>query len=131
MSIPLWMLFVAALLNILSKAPAMREMARMPNGYDNKHPRAQQANLTGAGARGLAAHQNSFEAFPVFAAGVLVAEMYANAHPFAAFLSILFIVARIIYVWLYVANYSTLRSVVWGAGFFASLGLLLSPLWAG
>lgn len=129
MSTPLWMLFIAALLTILSKVPAMREMAKLPKGYDNRHPRAQQAQLTGAGARGLAAHQNTFEAFPLFAVGVVVAELFATGHWLASILSITFIVSRVLYIWLYVADLSTWRSVVWGIGFFASLGLLLSPLW--
>lgn len=131
MSLPLWCLFIAALLVILSKAPAMRAMARMQGGYDNQHPRAQQASLTGAGARGLAAHQNTIEAFPMFAAGVIVAEVFAAGSAVAAVLAVVFIVSRIAYIGLYVANIATIRSLVWAAGYLASLGLMLAPLYGG
>lgn len=130
MSLPLWCLFIAALLVILSKAPAMRAMARMKGGYDNQHPRAQQASLTGAGARGLAAHQNTIEAFPMFAAGVIVAEVFAAGSSVAGVLAVLFIVSRIAYIGLYVANIATVRSLVWAAGYLASLGLMLAPLYS-
>jgi uncharacterized MAPEG superfamily protein len=74
MTFPLWCLFVAALMLVLTKMPVAVAMHRSSaKGYDNRHPRAQQAALTGWGARALAAHQNMFEAFPLFAAGVLVA----------------------------------------------------------
>ena len=129
MSLPLWCLFIAALLVILSKAPAMRAMAGMQGGYDNQHPRAQQASLTGAGARGLAAHQNTIEAFPMFAAGVIVAEVFAAGSAVAAVLAVVFIVSRIAYIGLYVANIATIRSLVWAAGYLASLGLMLAPLY--
>lgn len=129
MSLSLWCLFIAALLVILSKAPAMRAMARMQGGYDNRHPRAQQAALTGAGARGLAAHQNTIEAFPMFAAGVIVAHVFAAGSSLAALLAVLFIVSRILYIGLYVANIATVRSLVWAAGYLASLGLMLAPVY--
>lgn len=129
MSLPLWCLLIAALLVILSKAPAMRAMTRMQGGYDNRHPRAQQASLTGAGARGLAAHQNTIEAFPLFAAGVLVAEVHAPGSGVAGVLAALFIVSRILYIGLYVGNIATVRSLVWAVGYLSSLGLMLAPLY--
>jgi len=129
MSLSLWCLFIAALLVIISKAPAMRAMARMKGGYDNQHPRAQQTSLTGAGARGMAAHQNTIEAFPMFAAGVIVAEVFAAGSAIAAVLSVLFIIARIVYIVLYVANVPSARSLVWAVGYVSSLGLMLAPLY--
>ena len=43
---------------ILFKAPLAFAMNKL-GGYDNRHPRAQQAQLKGFGARALAVHQNS------------------------------------------------------------------------
>jgi uncharacterized MAPEG superfamily protein len=129
MSLPLWCLFIAAILVIASKGPAMKAMAGMRGGYDNNHPRAQQANLTGAGARGLAAHQNTIEAFPLFAAGVIVAQIYAADSMIAGLLAVAFIVSRVIYIGLYVGNIASLRSLVWAVGYLSSLALMLAPLY--
>ena len=75
MSIPFWCIFISALLIFIAKAPLARAMKQEGGQYDNHHPRAQQARLTGFGARALAAHQNSFEAFPLFAVAVLMAHV--------------------------------------------------------
>src|SRR5690606_4239357 len=73
MSIPFWCVFISALMIYLAKAPLAKAMKDESGRYDNNNPRAQQARLSGFGARALAAHQNSFEVFPLFAAGVLMA----------------------------------------------------------
>ena len=57
---------------LVTKAPVALAQSKEGRGYDNRNPRVQQSRLTGFGARALAAHQNMIEAFPVFAAGVLV-----------------------------------------------------------
>lgn len=128
MSFPLWCLFFAALLIVLTKVPVAIAMARSGDkGYDNRHPRAQQAALTGRGARAMAAHSNMLEAFPLFAAGVLVAQV-TGMHGFTIeLLAGLFIVSRIAYTALYLMDMATLRSVAWVVGFLCCLGLLLSP----
>ncbi|SDU09533.1 MAPEG family protein [Halopseudomonas salegens] len=129
MSFPLWCLFIAALLLVATKAPVAVAMARSGNkGYDNRHPRAQQAALTGWGARAMAAHANHFEAFPVFAAGVLVAQVTGSAGTLVNTLAALFVLARIGYTVLYIKDVHLLRSLVWGVGFISSVLLLLSPL---
>lgn len=128
MTFPLWCLFVAALLLVLTKVPVAMAMARSDGrGYDNRHPRAQQAALTGWGARALAAHTNMFEAFPLFAAGVLVTQV-TNMHGSTVdVLAGVFIVARVLYTVLYLADVHVLRSLVWMVGFAVCLALLLMP----
>lgn len=116
-------LLVAFLLNMLSKAPVAVAMARQPGGYDNRHPREQQAALEGWGKRALAAHQNQFEAFPAFGVGVLVALATGAAGPWLDGLAIAFVAARILYIALYIANLHLLRSTVWTVGFAATCGL--------
>lgn len=128
MTIAEWCLLFMGLMLVLSKAPVAK--AQNDTGrYDNNHPRAQQVGLTGWGARALAAHQNHFEAFPLFAAGVLVAERVSSS-PAISLLAVLFVIARVAYTALYIANIGTLRSVVWGVGYLSSLALLAAPLWA-
>lgn len=128
MTLPLWCLFFSAVLIFLAKAPVAKAMAEEGGGrYDNHHPRAQQARLTGFGARALAAHQNSFEAFPLFAAGVLVAHVTQTQGSLIDTLAVLFVVSRVLYLLLYWADMAWQRSVVWVIGLACSLLLLLSP----
>lgn len=128
MSIAMLCLIFAALMILLTKVPVAMAMAE-DGGYDNRHPRAQQARLTGFGARALAAHQNMLEAFPVFAAGVLLA-LWAEADAFwTTTLALAFVIARVVYTILYLADYPVLRSLSWGVGFGASLGLMVLAVW--
>lgn len=127
MSTPFWCLFFAALLIYLAKAPVAKAMREEGRGYDNRNPRAQQARLTGFGARAVAAHQNSIEIFPLFAAGVLVAQVTQTQGWFVDLLAILFIVSRVLYLFLYWNDKATLRSLVWVIGLVCCLLLMLSP----
>ena len=68
----IYCLIAAALLPYLVKIPVAVAMNRL-GGYDNNHPRDQQAKLQGFGARALAAHQNAFESLIVFSAAILLA----------------------------------------------------------
>ena len=129
MSLIVWSLIAGVLLHPLSKAPLGLAQIRA-GGYDNRHPRAQQARLEGAGARALAAHQNQIEAFPRFAAGALAALATGVSAPLAGWLAIGWVVTRLVYLWCYLRDLSTLRSVVWTVGFVLSLALVASPFWA-
>lgn len=127
MSIPFWCLFIAALLIFLAKIPVAKAMREEGRGYDNHHPRAQQARLTGFGARALAAHLNSIEMFPLFAAGVLMAHGTQTHGWFVDLLAILFVASRVIYLFLYWNDKAMLRSLVWFVGLVCCLLLMLSP----
>lgn len=124
MSIPVLCLIFSALMILFTKVPVAMAMAE-DGGYDNRHPRAQQARLTGFGARALAAHQNMIEAFPVFAAGVLLALSTGVTGVLATALALVFVIARIVYTIFYLVDFPTLRSLSWGVGFAASLGLMV------
>ena len=128
MTIPFFCIFLAFLLNMVSKAPVAIAMARHDGGYDNKNPRVQQAELVGWGRRAVAAHLNGFEACSGFAVAVLVAVL-AGADPvWTARLAVAFVVARVFYIPLYICNLDRLRSAVWTVGFGATAGLFLLPL---
>ena len=122
-----WCIVAAWTVVYLTKLPIAAAMNR-EGGYDNRHPRAQQAKLTGWGARALAAHLNGFETFAPFAAAVLVAHVAGAPTSLVTGLALLFVVARVAYVACYIADLSSLRSAVWGVGFLAILGLFLAPL---
>jgi uncharacterized MAPEG superfamily protein len=122
-----WCIVAAWVVIYLTKLPLALAMQRA-GGYDNHHPRAQQASLTGWGARALAAHQNSFETFAPFAAAVLVAHVAGGPGTLVDGLALAFVASRVVYVACYIANYASLRSIVWGIGWIATWGLFLTPL---
>jgi uncharacterized MAPEG superfamily protein len=127
MSLPFWCVFISALLIFLAKAPVARAMQQESGTYDNRHPRGQQARLSGFGARALAAHLNSFEAFPLFAAGVLMAHVTERHGLLVDGLAVTFVVARVLYLLCYWADLHWQRSVVWAVGLLCSLLLMLTP----
>ena len=116
MNIPFLCIFLAFLLNYLTKLPVGFAMAKMPGGYDNSEPREQQATLTGWGKRALGAHMNGFEIFPAFAAAVIMAHIVGVDEHKLTILSITFIISRLLYILLYLANKDRLRSLVWFVG---------------
>jgi uncharacterized MAPEG superfamily protein len=83
-------------------------------GFNNRKVRDFQGTLTGMRLRAHWAHLNSFEAFPPFAAAVVIAHLSHNgANPTINQLSLAFIALRLIYGALYIADQASLRSVVW------------------
>ncbi len=79
---------------------------------DNKEPRVQSSQLTGAGARAVAAQANSWEALAVFSAAVLAISLSDVALGSIATLAIVFTALRVLYIPLYLANLDALRSLV-------------------
>jgi uncharacterized MAPEG superfamily protein len=90
--------------------------------YDNRNVRAWQERLEGLPWRAHAAHLNSFEAFPFFAAAVLAAIVAHADMQRVAMLSIAFVVARVLYGLVYLWDVAVLRSLVW----FAALGCVVA-----
>ena len=126
MSIPFWCVFISALLIYAAKIPVAKAMNEQ-GGYDNHLPRQQQAQLTGFGARALAAHQNCFEAFILFAVGVLMAHTTQTAGWLIDLLAIIFLITRVIYLLCYWVDLAWQRSLVWFVGLVCSLLLMISP----
>lgn len=116
---------------VLTKMPVAVAMARSSQrGYDNRLPRHQQSQLTGWGARALAAHQNTFEALIIFVAALLAANIGGAlaGEGLSWRLTIVYLSARFIYPVLYITDLHLFRSLVWTVGFASALGLALSPL---
>jgi uncharacterized MAPEG superfamily protein len=127
---PFLCVFLAYVLCYVPKLGSSVAMARQPGGFDNRHPRAQQAQLRGWGARAHAAHLNGFEGAAPFAAGVIIAHLAGLDPHRASVLAITFVVARAAYVLAYVADLSYLRSTLWGLGVLVTSGFYLLP-WIG
>lgn len=116
-------LFIAALLPFIAKVPVAIAMHKL-NGYNNNHPRAQQAELTGFGARALAAHQNAFESIAVFAPAILLAIATNNTGSMIEQLAITHVIARVLYNIAYLINIGTIRSIIWAVGIVSSFTII-------
>ena len=127
MSIAKWCVLAACLLPIATVALAKAKAARLSpksGGYDNNHPRAWEAKLSGWQQRANAAQANGFEALPLFIAGVLFAQMAHADQGRIDLLAMAFVGIRVAYVAAYLANQATLRSLIWFAGVAVSIALL-------
>jgi uncharacterized MAPEG superfamily protein len=122
MTILLSCLLISLLLPYLAKAPVAKAMAKL-GGYDNSHPRAQQAKLTGFGARALAAHQNAFESLLVFGIASLTVIALNKVTDTVALLAIVHVLARLAYHALYLLDRGTARSIAWFIAMGAAIGI--------
>lgn len=115
MTIALWCILIAALLplafTVIAKYGHEVGMRRL-----NRQPRVYQAELTGFRARAHWAHLNGIEAFPPFAAAVLVAQFVRAPQSWIDLLAVAFIVLRIVYGAFYLADKPPLRSLSWILG---------------
>jgi uncharacterized MAPEG superfamily protein len=111
MTIAYWCLLIAGLLPYIATG-----IAKSGGGYDNRDPRAWLATQTGRRARANAAQKNSFEAFPFFAAAVLVAALAHAPQDKLDHYAELFVAARVLYIGAYIFDLALLRSIVWLVG---------------
>ena len=121
MTIPLWTLFAAVNLPYIWATISMQLRKKQLGSLDNNNPRAQSAQLTGAGARALAAQQNAWEALAVFTAS-LAAAFFAEVEPEAlAVPALIFVGARIAHAACYLSDLASARS---GSFFVATVACL-------
>ncbi|MCB9761114.1 MAG: MAPEG family protein [Alphaproteobacteria bacterium] len=125
MTIPLWCLVVACFLPYLWVPFTAKDRTGMEGGFDNDNPREQQAKLTGQARRALGAHQNSFEALPLFTVGVLVTHITGADPDLTAALAITWVVARIIYGFIYISGKGNLRTAIFSVGLLANAGMFV------
>jgi uncharacterized MAPEG superfamily protein len=118
MTLALWCVLVAGLLpyagTVIAKAGAP---------FDNRDPRAWLERQQGYRRRADAASKNGFEAFPMFAAAVLVAQLLRGPQPAANLLGAGFIAARVAHLVCYLTDRSSLRSIFWFIGLLCVIGL--------
>ena len=94
-------------------------------GYDNSSPREFLEKLQGKSKRAHFAQLNSFEAFPAFAAAVIIAHLAGVNQSHLTMLAVCFVVFRAIYGICYILGKSSLRSTVWFCGFFCVITLFI------
>jgi len=122
MTLAYWCVLIALFLPYLSTATAKA----VSGGFSPKHnhdPRALLDNLSGLGRRANNAQLNSFEATPAFAVAVIIAHLAGGAEQaLLDQLAMAFVLSRILYFICYIADWATLRSLVW----FVGMGLIVS-----
>jgi uncharacterized MAPEG superfamily protein len=96
--------------------------------FDNHNPREWLARQTGFRARANAAQHNSFEALPFFAASVLVATLAGVESTRIDQLSVVFIAARWLYVFFYVTDRPTWRTICWTVAYACVVSLMAISL---
>ncbi|KAB2840269.1 MAG: hypothetical protein F9K47_14020 [Burkholderiales bacterium] len=106
----------------LAKSKGFGKPRRL-GGFDNHNPRQWLAKLEGWQARANAAQLNSFEALPIFIAGVLIAERMQAPVGRIDGLALLFVACRMGYIAAYLADRPNVRSILWVIGLGASVAL--------
>jgi len=96
--------------------------------YDNANPRDPLFYSPGFRTRALGAHQNGYEAFPFFAAAVLLAEMRDVPQGMVDVVAVGFLLARCGYVVAYWTDRPTLRSIIWAVAFALNVWIFLLPI---
>ena len=124
MTVAEWCVFGAALLYLLTIAPFKAVGAGQ---FDNSKPRDLAFYDDPIRSRALGAHLNGIETFPFFAAAVLLAEFRAAPQNLINELAVLFLIVRVAYVFTYLGNRPTLRTILWNIGFVINTAIFFLP----
>jgi uncharacterized MAPEG superfamily protein len=122
MTTAFWCVLVAALLPYLATMIAKAGGER----FSNRYPRRWLEQQQGFRARANAAQANGFEAFPFFAAAVIVANLTQAPQQRVDILALIFVAARVAYLVCYLADWHWTRSLVWLIGFLACLTIFVT-----
>ena len=114
MTVAFWCVLIAALLPYLGTLSAKIGGRMAPQA--NHNPREFLDGLKGWPKRAHWYQLNSFEAFPPFAAAVIVATLARAPQGRIDALAVAFIVLRLLHYICYVSDRATLRSLVWAGG---------------
>jgi uncharacterized MAPEG superfamily protein len=95
--------------------------------FDNSKPRDPVFYDNPIAARALGAHLNGIESFPFLATAVLLAEFRAGPQRLIDELAVLFLIVRIAYVFTYLGDRPTLRTILWSIGFAINVGIFFMP----
>ena len=122
MTIAFWCVLLAGVLPYAATLTAKIGGER----FDNANPREWLGAQTGFRKRANAAQLNSFEAFPLFAAAVIVAHLAGAPQDRIDLLAVTFVVARLFYIGFYVADVHLLRSLAWFVGIGSAAALFFA-----
>lgn len=121
-----WCVLIAALMPVAFVGYAKFAGNRKMGPKENSFPREWLEQCEGEQKRAYWAQLNSFEAFPPFAAGVIIAGLLGASAVAMNTLAILFIILRIIYGFCYIKDFATARSLFWTLGLFCVVALFIA-----
>jgi len=124
MTVAEWCVSGAVLLYLLTIAPFK---ALGAGQFDNSKPRDPAFYNDPIRSRALGAHLNGIETFPFFAAAVLLAVFRAAPQNLINELAVLFLIVRVAYVFTYLGNRPTLRTILWNIGFVINTAIFFLP----
>jgi len=128
-TIAYWCILFMAILPIVCAGIAkygMFSKSRRDGGYDNHNPRAWLARQIDWRARANAAQANTFEALPFFFAAVIIAHQLQARQTLVDILAFIFVVLRVGYVLMYVADMAKTRSAIWFAALLINVWILFT-----
>ena len=120
MTIAYWCILAAAVLPYVWVGAA-----KSAPGYDNAAPRAFLDTLRDWHKRAVWAQANAFEAFPPFAAGVIIAHQLNAPQAWIDLLALGFIGLRLVHGIAYIGNWPALRSLAWVSGIACVIALFV------
>jgi uncharacterized MAPEG superfamily protein len=124
MTIAYYCVIVAILLPTLTVG-----LAKFSSRFQPKHnhkPREFLATLSGWRQRAVWAQENTFESIPAFMAAVIIAHQIGGDQKTIDTLAVSYIVLRIVYTVLYIADKALLRTLVWTAALACIIGLFFA-----
>ncbi|WP_423822421.1 MAPEG family protein [Salinisphaera sp. SPP-AMP-43] len=121
-----WCVLIAAFMPIGFVGYAKFAGQHKMGSNDNRHPREWLAQTEGAQKRAYWAQLNGFEAFPPFAAGVIIAVISGGSIGVVNLLAVLFILLRLVYGWCYITDRASLRSLVWAGATACTVALFIT-----
>ena len=124
-----WCVLVMAVLPIVCAGISkygMFSVKRKDGGYDNNNPRAWLNRQADWRARANAAQANTFEALPFFFAAVIIAHLLQAGQTRLDILAFTFVVLRVVYVVVYVADMANTRSAIWSLALLTNIAILFS-----
>jgi uncharacterized MAPEG superfamily protein len=122
MTLAFWCVLIAGLLPYVATLTAKIGASQ----YDNANPREWLSSQSGYRRRANAAQQNAFEAFPLFAAAVIVAQLTGAPQGRVDLLAMAFVAARVLHLAFYLADRATLRSLSWLVGFGCAIAIFVA-----
>ncbi len=120
MTLALWCILAAALLPYVPFGLAGAKL-------NPRTPRLSAPTLDGLSARAYGAHLNSFEAFPFFAAAVIVSHMVEGPSATVGVLAVAFVVARLAHMAFYLSDRQPLRTTFFLAAMIISTVIFIHP----
>lgn len=122
MTIAYWCVLVAILLPYVWFAIANKQAKKPRN---NEEPRDFLITVEGMARRAFGAHLNSFEANIGFIAGVIIASLVHAPQMRIDILAIIYVIVRVLHGYFYITGKGTLRSIMFGIGFVATIGFFV------